>query len=91
MESTTGYTFTHCVGSFTSGIDTGQTGHILNIKICITAMKISIRLYHSSIETILSLYLSHTPEQRLYLHSVAFPAITHHAVSYRNASFTVCE
>ena len=52
-------------------------------------MKICINLYHWNIETILSLYLSHTPEQRLYLQSVAFPAITRHAVSYR--IITVCE
>ena len=52
-------------------------------------MKICTHLYHSSIETILSLYLSHTPEQRLYLHSIALPAITRHAVSYCNASLII--
>ena len=59
-----------------------QNCHILNIEICIIAMPICINLYHSNIDTILPLYLSHTPEQRFYLHSIAFPAITHHAVSY---------
>ena len=59
-----------------------QTCHILNIEICIIAMTICINLYHSNIDTILPLYLSRTPEQRFYLHSIAFPAITRHAVSY---------
>ena len=76
----------HLVRTMKCGLHTQHTCHILNIEICIIAMKICVNLYHSNIETILSLYLSHIPEQRLYLHSIAFPAITCHAVSYRFAS-----